>query len=165
VTEASRRAEISHETGRRWFGQAGGVIGNAPRPVSGRYLSFEEREEIALAHATGQTTRQIGTRLGRHHTTISRELARNSTTRGYRAGNAQREADERARRPTTAKLAADPVRVAPAQREPVRHDSRRPRNSNPATGTNGEGTGASPDIAVPATEALDVAYGLARRPG
>src|SRR5438445_1094914 len=109
VTEASGRAGVHRDTGRRWFGQAGGVIGNAPRPVSGRPLSCEEREGIAVRHATGQTTRQIGARLGRHHTTISRELARNSATGGYRAGSAQRQADQRARRPKTAKLAADPV--------------------------------------------------------
>ena len=109
VTAASQAAGISHETGRRWLRQAGGVIGNAPRPVSGRYLSFEEREEIAVAHAAGRSARQIGVGLGRDHATISRELARNTGPAGYRAGHAQRRADQRARRPKPAKLAALPV--------------------------------------------------------
>jgi C-terminal processing protease CtpA/Prc len=37
------------------------------------------------------------------------------------------------------------------------------RSINPITGTNWEGTGVVPDIAVPAAEALDVAYGKALR--
>jgi hypothetical protein len=37
------------------------------------------------------------------------------------------------------------------------------RSVNPVTGTNWEGTGVVPDIAVPAAEAYDVAYGKALR--
>jgi hypothetical protein len=37
------------------------------------------------------------------------------------------------------------------------------RSVNPVTGTNWEGTGVAPDIAVPAGQALDVAYGLSLR--
>jgi hypothetical protein len=37
------------------------------------------------------------------------------------------------------------------------------RSVNPVTGTNWEGTGVQPDVAVPAAEALDVAYGRALR--
>ena len=58
-------------------------------PVSGRYLSFAEREEIALLHAQELPGREIARRLGRHPSTISRELRRNAATRGnevvYRA--------------------------------------------------------------------------------
>jgi C-terminal processing protease CtpA/Prc len=35
------------------------------------------------------------------------------------------------------------------------------RSVNPVTGTNWEGTGVVPDIAVPAAEARDIAYGKA----
>jgi len=75
---------------------------------SGRYLSFTEREEIALRHAQQQGVREIARHLGRHPSTISRELRRNAATRShtfdYRATAAQWHADRAARRPKTAKL-------------------------------------------------------------
>jgi transposase len=78
---------------------------------SGRYLSFAEREEIALLRAEGCRVREIGRRLGRSPSTISRELRRNAATRGggftYRATTAQWHADVRARRPKPAKLAVN----------------------------------------------------------
>jgi hypothetical protein len=50
-------------------------------PPSGRYLSFAEREEIALLRIRGLSRREIGRRLGRSASTISRELRRNASTR------------------------------------------------------------------------------------
>jgi IS30 family transposase len=80
-------------------------------PLSGRYLSFEEREEIALLRAQGAGIRQIARQLGRAPSTISRELRRNAATRGgmleYRASVAQWKAELMARRPKTAKLATN----------------------------------------------------------
>jgi transposase, IS30 family len=80
-------------------------------PHAGRYLSFAEREEIAVLRAQNVGVRAIARRLGRCPSTISRELRRNAATRGgcldYRATTAQWHADRRARRPKTAKLAAD----------------------------------------------------------
>jgi IS30 family transposase len=80
-------------------------------PLSGRYLSFVEREEIALLKAQGCGVREIARRLARSPSTISRELRRNAATRGgnleYRASTAQWHADRRARRPKAAKLAMD----------------------------------------------------------
>ncbi len=77
----------------------------------GRYLSFGEREEIALLRAQGMSVREIARRLGRAPSTISRKLRRNAATRGgrleYRASVAQWKAELMARRPRTAKLAAD----------------------------------------------------------
>jgi IS30 family transposase len=77
-------------------------------PLSGRYLSFAEREEIALLRAQDVGVREIARRLGRSPSTISRELRRNAATRGgrldYRAGIAQWKAELMARRPKTAKL-------------------------------------------------------------
>jgi hypothetical protein len=79
-------------------------------PLSGRYLSFAQREEIAILNAQGEGVREIARRLSRSPSTISRELRRNAATRGgkleYRARTAQWHADLRARRPKTAKLAA-----------------------------------------------------------
>jgi len=111
IDASAAQVGIDHATALRWFADAGGVKGNAPGPIAGRFLSFEEREEIAVGLAAGQSQRYIAARLGRSPSTISREIARNSATHyglGYRAVRADQKARERARRPKTAKLAADP---------------------------------------------------------
>jgi IS30 family transposase len=81
-------------------------------PLSGRYLSLPEREEIAILHAQCHGVREIARRVGRSPSTISRELRRNAATRGgqieYRASVAQWKAELVARRPKTAKLVANP---------------------------------------------------------
>src|SRR5918993_2956329 len=83
------------------------------KPLSGRYLSFAEREEIALWRAQGLGVREVARRLGRAGSTISRELRRNAATRGgtldYRATTAQGHAERAARRPKRTKLATNPV--------------------------------------------------------
>ena len=91
----------------RWFALAGGVKSNGPGPVSGRYLSLAEREEIAVGVARGESYRVIGARIGRPASTISREVRRNGPPKRYRALRAQALAEERARRPKTAKLAGN----------------------------------------------------------
>jgi len=62
-------------------------------PASGRYLSFAEREEIAVLRARGCGVRETARTLGRSPSTISRELRRNAATRSggleYRASTAQ----------------------------------------------------------------------------
>jgi IS30 family transposase len=83
----------------------------------GRYLSFEEREELTAGLAAGLSQAEIARRLDRHPSTISRELARNCPRYPggkirrprYRASTAQMRAEERARRPKTAKLVAHPA--------------------------------------------------------
>ena len=92
---------------RRWFREAGGVKGNGPGPVSGRYLSLAEREEIALGLAREESYRVIGARIGRPASTVGREVARNGPAGRYRAVRAQALAELRARRPKEAKLAGN----------------------------------------------------------
>jgi len=94
-------------TAEGWFGRAGGVKGNGPGLVSGRFLSLGEREEIAVGLAAGVSLRQIAAGLGRPASTVSREVGRNGTRRGYRAVAAQAQAEARAARPKTARLAGD----------------------------------------------------------
>jgi transposase, IS30 family len=105
--EAAAAAGVSRSQAQRWFREAGGV---PPRgPVTGRYLSLAEREEIALGLARKLPQGEIARRLGRPASTVSREVRRNST-RGryrYRAVAAQGRAEERARRPKPAKLAVN----------------------------------------------------------
>jgi IS30 family transposase len=78
---------------------------------SGRYLSFVEREEIALLKAQNQSVREIARRIGRAPSTISRELRHNAATRSgslaYRASVAQWKAELLARRPKPPKLAVN----------------------------------------------------------
>ena len=107
VEEAAAAAGVSRRGAWKWLREAGGVKGNGPAAVSGRYLSAAEREEIAVGLARELPVREIARRLGRSPSTVSREVARNSVRGIYRAHLAQREAAERARRPKPAKLAVN----------------------------------------------------------
>jgi transposase, IS30 family len=111
----------------------------------GRYLSTAEREEISRGLAGGQSYAEIGRQLGRHRSTIKREVDRNHVVRdrrgahagrrtpvgpprpyrrvnvgqarrnAYRAGVAAAKADARARRPKPTKFARHPELVAEVQ--------------------------------------------------
>jgi IS30 family transposase len=109
--EAAAGIGVSPAVGTRWFHHAGGVGPNLSATVSGRYLSFREREDIAVWRAQNAGVREIARRLGRSPSTISRELRRNASTRTYRleyrASTAQWHAERRARRPKIAKLAVN----------------------------------------------------------
>jgi IS30 family transposase len=99
--------------GFRWFRHAGGVNPTLLETVSGRYLSFAEREDIAIWSAQNLSAREMARRLGRAPSTVSRELDRNASTRTYqleyRASTAQWHAERRARRPKVAKLVSNDV--------------------------------------------------------
>ena len=109
---AAAAVGVSQAVGTRWFRHRGGMPLNLLAPLSGRYLSFSEREQIALLRAQGCGVRSIARQVGRDPSTISRELRRNAATRGqkldYRASVAQWKADLVAQRPKTAKLVANP---------------------------------------------------------
>ena len=106
--EAALKVGVSVPVGARWFRHAGGMTPLSLDAPSGRYLSFEEREEIALLRAKDKGVRDIARELGRDPGTISRELRRNAATRSgkqeYRALVAQWKAQQAARRPKVAKL-------------------------------------------------------------
>jgi IS30 family transposase len=110
--DAALQAGVSAAVGVRWFREGGGMPSVTLAPASGRYLSFVEREEIALLRARGAGVREVARQLGRSPSTISRELRRNAATRSggleYRATTAQWHAERRARRPKPAKLAVNP---------------------------------------------------------
>ncbi|HEU4762074.1 MAG TPA: IS30 family transposase [Gemmatimonadales bacterium] len=114
--DAAISTGVSPAVGTRWFREAGGMpashlMPSAP-PLSGRYLAFTDREQIALWRAQGHGVREIARRVVRAPSTISRELRRNAATRSggfaYRATTAQWHADRAARRPKPAKLAINP---------------------------------------------------------
>ena len=108
-------AGISPAVGVRWFRRAGGMapshLSRSSKPLSGRYLSFAEREEIAILHSQKCGVCEIARRLGRAASTISRELRRNAATRNggleYRATIAQWHADRSSRRLKLSKLATN----------------------------------------------------------
>ncbi|WP_430625874.1 IS30 family transposase [Streptomyces sp. NBC_01264] len=110
--EAAAVVGVAPAVATRWYRQCGGMRPFDPKPPSGRYLSFREREEIALLKAQGKGVREIARDVGRDPGTISRELRRNAATRAgrrdYRASVAQWKADMAARRPKAAKLVANP---------------------------------------------------------
>src|SRR3954447_708850 len=111
--DAAVGAGVSPAVGARWFRRAGGMppsqLAPAAKPLSGRALSFAEREEIAIWRAQRHGGRETARRLERAPSTISRELRRNAATRSgglaYRATTAQWHADRSARRSKSAKLA------------------------------------------------------------
>jgi transposase-like protein len=115
--DAAIGVEVSEAVGSRWFREAGGMppstLARSAKPPSGRYLSFAEREEIALLRAQGRGVREVARRLGRAASTVSRELRRNAATRSggleYRATTAQWHAERAARRPKPAKLVTHPA--------------------------------------------------------
>jgi IS30 family transposase len=106
--EAAIACGVSGPVGSRWFRERGGMPSIQLKPLSGRYLSFAEREEIALLRSQGVGVREIARHLARSPSTISRELRRNAATRNgqlnYRAGVAQWKAELMARRPKSSKL-------------------------------------------------------------
>jgi transposase, IS30 family len=109
--EAAAAVGVSQAAGSRWFRHGGGMPSLDLAALSGRYLSFGEREEIAIWRAQGAGVRAIARQLGRAPSTISRELRRNAATRGgkldYRASVAQWKAELVAQRPKPAKLVAN----------------------------------------------------------
>jgi IS30 family transposase len=107
--DAGAEVGVSTPVATRWFRHAGGMPPISLADPTGRYLSFAEREEIALLKAQDHGVREIARVVGRDPSTISRELRRNAATRagkrGYRAGVAQWKAQQAAKRPKNAKLA------------------------------------------------------------
>ena len=92
--DAAGEAGVSSPVGFRWFRHGGGVNPGLCSTVSGRYLSFGEREEIALFRAQGLGVREIARRLagarrrsrGNCAATRRRELGASSTRRRSRSG-------------------------------------------------------------------------------
>jgi IS30 family transposase len=124
VNEAARSAGASWSWARRVFVKAGGVNHTSTtEPVGERYLRFEEREEIVRLQAAGLGVRAIAREIGRHPSTISRELKRAVGVRGYRAGMAQTDADRGRRGPRNAKLATNLRLRREVQARLERHDS------------------------------------------
>jgi len=122
-SEACRIVGINRRTGKRWrHGRTitvrdgrklhyPPVISARKREISSRYLSEDERVRIADLRRQRLGVRAIAEELGRHPSTISRELRRNVEEPGgqYRPFAAERLAAARRRRTRAGRLVADPV--------------------------------------------------------
>jgi transposase, IS30 family len=107
IMAAAREVGVSRTTGHGWSrgyktyrnGQVTGFVPAlerlAVREISVRFLSQDERVEIADLRHAGLSIRQIAGRLGRAPSTISRELRRNAAGTGYRPFEAHRRATAR----------------------------------------------------------------------
>ena len=103
----ARELGLSTSTVRDYLHRCGGIRPD-PRRRAGVRLSLAEREEISRGLAAGHSLRVIAAALGRAPSTVSREVAANGGTGGYRALRADRAAWARATRPKRCKLARAP---------------------------------------------------------
>jgi hypothetical protein len=84
--DAALAVGVASAVGTRWFREAGGMCPVSLSPLSGRYLSLKEREEIAILNAKGWGVRRIGRQLNRSASTISRELPAQCGNQAGRVG-------------------------------------------------------------------------------
>jgi IS30 family transposase len=73
---AAQEVGVSLSCGSLWFIDAGRVS-FVETPISARYLSQDDRIEIADGRARGEPVKQIAARIGKSYQTVYRELARN----------------------------------------------------------------------------------------
>ena len=135
TVEAAAAVGVSSPVAVRWFRHAGGMPPLSLVEPSKRYLSFAEREEIALLRAQDVGVREIARRIGRDPSTISREVRRNAATRSgkpeYRALVARWKAQQAAKRPKIAKLVVNP-RLREYVQDRLSGDVRRPDGTSVA---------------------------------
>jgi transposase, IS30 family len=125
VEEAAVAAGASVTWGKKVLVEAGGVNPVRVTGPVGRYLSLAEREEIMRLDAAGLGVGEIARVVGRHPASVSRELRRGATTRGYRASVGQVKADQGRRWPRRAKLATNLALRREVQTRLERNDSPR----------------------------------------
>jgi transposase len=121
ILAAAREVGVSRTTGNNWSRgyktyRHGTAVGFVPaldrlavREISARFLSQDERFEIADLHRAGSSIRAIARELGRAPSTISRELRRNTAAgRDYRPFDAHRRATARRTRRHRLRLDSEP---------------------------------------------------------
>src|SRR5699024_5463689 len=115
IEEAARALGASITTCRNWFRHRGGVKPPHSYGRSRRYLTFDEREDIAMSRVQGLGVRDIARRLNRDPGTISRELRRaprnpqdvRPSRPSYLASVCQSDADRKRTRHRPGKLATN----------------------------------------------------------
>ena len=106
---ASSEVGVSLSCGSLWFIDAGSVR-FIDRPISGRYLSQDDRIEIADGLAAGESVKSIAARIGKSYQSVYREISRNRKPDGrYQPWYAHGQAHLRRRRPKTRRVVTDSV--------------------------------------------------------
>ena len=115
--KAAAAAGVSHAFVYQLHRSMGGVYRPANATYCERYLSREERYELARLRDGGLSVRAVAAAMGRSPSTICRELARNASPRtgGYQPELAHRMAWERQRRPKGSRLSGSPALRAAVQ--------------------------------------------------
>src|SRR2546421_505087 len=104
---AAQQIGVSLSCGSLWFIDAGSV-NFIDRPISSRYLSQDDRIEIADGLAAGVSVKSIAARIGKSYQSVYREIGRNRKSNGrYQPWYAHNQAHLRRRRPKPRRLAAD----------------------------------------------------------
>jgi IS30 family transposase len=105
--EAARRVGVSLSCGSLWFIDAGGVS-FVETSISPRYLSQDDRIEIADGLGRGEPVTRIAARIGRSYQSVYREIARNRRPDGrYQPWYAHNRAYQRRRRPKPRRFTVD----------------------------------------------------------
>lgn len=108
-SEASTQVGVSLSCGSLWFIDAGSVT-FIDSPISSRYLSQDDRIEIADGLAAGESVKVIAARIGKSYQTVYREIGRNRKPNGrYQPWYAHGQAHVRRQRPKTPRVVADPA--------------------------------------------------------
>jgi transposase, IS30 family len=106
-SDASQRVGVSLSCGSVWFIDAGRVA-FIDTPVSPRFLSQDDRIEIADGLASGEPVKAIAARIGKSYQSVYREIARNSKPGGrYQPWYAHGQAHLRRRRSRARVFEAD----------------------------------------------------------
>ena len=104
---ASLEVGVSPSAGSLWFIDAGGVR-FVDTPISSRYLSQDDRIEIADGLTAEEPVKQIAARIGKSYQTVYREIARNRKADGrYQPYYAHGQAYRRRRRPRAHRVSTD----------------------------------------------------------
>jgi IS30 family transposase len=118
--QACARVGVSPDAGWRWVRECGGVIPDLTEP-RGRYLSLAEREEISRGVAAGLRDAEIARQLGRHRSSVKREIDRNHVVRERRGAHSRGQAPAAtgpprlSRRVDTRQARRQAYRAGPAQ--------------------------------------------------
>lgn len=99
-SEAAREVGLSLSCGSKWFIEAGSVTVNEQVPINSRYLSQDDRIEIADGCTSGEPVKSIALRIGKSFQSVYREIGRNSKPDGtYQPWFAHNQAHLKRRRP------------------------------------------------------------------
>jgi IS30 family transposase len=106
-SQAAQEVGVSLSCGSLWFIDAGSVS-YVETPISPRYLSQDDRIEIADGLTRGEPVKAIAARIGKSFQSVYREIARNRKPDGrYQPWYAHNQAHVRRRRPKPLRFAID----------------------------------------------------------